>query len=241
MKIAGCTAAVSSLFESTPQYFFRYLTQEPANFSICVIPEDIAYERQDTVEEALEEGFRIRNFPDTYLERAVIQRKFADFLLTQDVLLLHGSVVAVDGYAYLFTAKSGTGKSTHTRLWRQHFGDRAVMVNDDKPFLQIRPDRVMACGSPWSGKHGLDTNVCLPLKGICLLERGPENHIQKATPEQLLPLLYKQCHRTKKAEHLARQKNLVDALAGLVPLWQMRCNKNEDAATAAFAAMSSCL
>ena len=78
----------------------------------------------------------------------------------------------MDGQAVLFTAKSGTGKSTHTKLWRDLFGERAVMVNDDKPLLRILKDGVLVCGTPWDGKHRLSTNCALPLKAICILERG---------------------------------------------------------------------
>ena len=81
--------------------------------------------------------------------------------------LLHCAVIEYNGEGYAFAAKSGTGKSTHTRLWRELFGERAIMVNDDKPFLQITSSGVFAYGSPWSGKHGLATNVRVPLEGVC--------------------------------------------------------------------------
>ena len=67
-------------------------------------------------------------------------------------ILLHSSCVVVDGVAYAFSADSGTGKSTHTALWLKHFGDRAYMLNDDKPAIRLVGDRVYACGTPWSGK-----------------------------------------------------------------------------------------
>ena len=137
LKIAGHVAQVRSLFESTPFYLGAYVTREEAEFSLEITPEDISFERQYLYEEALQEGFRVRQFPEPFLERAAIQRKIADALFHQNILLFHGSTVAVDGKAYLFTAKSGTGKSTHTRLWRERFGARAKMVNDDKPFLQF--------------------------------------------------------------------------------------------------------
>ena len=68
----------------------------------------------------------------------------------------------------LFTAKSGTGKSTHTRYWLEAFGNRAAIINDDKPFIRLDTPAPMICGAPWSGKHGLDTNLSVPLAGICI-------------------------------------------------------------------------
>ena len=163
LKIAGHTGTVTSLFESTPQYLKAYLTEETPEFAVTVTRENIAFEQAVLLEEAHRDGFKPRVFTDPFLERAAIQRAFAEFLFSYNTLLFHGSAIAVDGEGYLFTAHSGTGKSTHTRLWMQAFGNRAVMVNDDKPFLQLDEDRVWLCGSPWSGKHGLDANIRVPL------------------------------------------------------------------------------
>ena len=233
MQIAGHTARVCSIFESTPAFFHRYVTDAPEDFSITVTRADVDFERQAHLQEALEEGFRVRNFPDTFLERASIQRKFADRLFEKDILLLHGSTVAVDGCAYLFTAKSGTGKSTHTRLWRQLLGEKAVMVNDDKPFLKFTDGEVLACGSPWSGKHGLDTNICVPLKGICILERGSENRICPIPPEEAMPMLLRQSHCPPGAD----RSRLLEMLTRQVPLWHMECTKDLSAAETAYNAM----
>ena len=196
------------------------------------------FEQEALIAEAREEGIRIRIFPDPFLERAAIQRKMAEFLFDHDVLLFHGSTVAVDGRAYLFTARCGTGKSTHTRLWRQVFGSRAVMVNDDKPFLRLTPEGVLACGAPWSGKHGLDTNITVPLAGICLLERGAENRIRKAEPQALLPMLRHQGYCPPNPEKQARYEALIQTLAASVPLWQMACTKAPQAALTAWEAMA---
>ena len=238
MKIAGHTASVRGLVECTPAFFRPYLTEEAPDFDAVVTRQDLEFEADALLKEALEEGFRVRKFTEPFLERAAIQRKFAEYLFDRDTLLLHGSTVAVDGKAYLFTARCGTGKSTHTRLWRELFGDRAVMVNDDKPFIRITKDGVFACGSPWSGKHGLDTNITVPLRGICLLERGKENRIEKAEKEGLLPMLRAQSYQPLDPGKEQRFLQLVDILAETVPLWQMQCTKDIDAAAVAFGAMS---
>ena len=237
MTIAGYAARVQSLFESTPQYFRPYLTEDTPRFFFTVTQEDIAFERQFLYEEALTEGFRVRNFPEPFLERAAIQRKFAEALFPLDVILLHGSTVAVDGSAYLFTARSGTGKSTHTRLWRETFGNRAMMINDDKPFLKFTPEGVIACGAPWSGKHGLDSNIAVPLKGICLLERGSENRICPLCAEDALAFLQKQCHIPADPAKHSRLSELLERLTRQVPLWHMTCTKEPQAAQVAYNAM----
>ena len=237
IEIAGYTAAVSSLFESTKDYCRNYLTEKAPHFSVTVSREDLAFEQEALRQEALEEGIKIRKFTDPFLERTAIQRKFAEFLFDRGVLMTHGSTVAVDGKAYLFTAKCGTGKSTHTRLWRQVFGDRAVMVNDDKPFLKITESGVLACGSPWSGKHGLDTNITAPLQGICILQRGTENQIHRITPEDAIPMLLHQSYCPLDPEKRVRFEELVSLLAEKTPLWQMACNMDPSAAEVSHSAM----
>ena len=237
MKIAGHTARVSSLFESTPQYFRSYLTDDPPEFFIHVTREDITFEQADLLEEAHRDGFKPRVFTDPFLERAAIQRAFAEYLFDHGILLFHGSAIAVDEKGYLFTAHSGTGKSTHTRFWQQTFGDRAVMVNDDKPFLELREDGVWLHGSPWSGKHGLDSNICVPLQGLCILERGKENHIAPIAAQEALPMLQKQAYRPLAAEKESTFLQLTGQLSRSASLWKMACTKEPAAAQIAFDAM----
>ena len=187
--------------------------------------------------EAVEQGLRIRKFKDPFLERSSIQRRVADFLVSRNTLMLHGSTVSVDGKAYLFTAPCGTGKSTHTRLWRELLGPRAIMINDDKPFLQITPQSIIAYGSPWSGKHGLASNVCAPLNGICSLHRGSENGIHPVEPEDILEILRQQVHVPEDPALGERVLELVDILAQTVPLWSMYCTKDPEAARVSYYAM----
>ena len=236
MNIAGHTALVRSLFDSTRDYCKNYLSEDEPEFTITVTKEDLAFEQAELLAEARAEGMKPRKFTDPFLDRAAIQRAFADHLFDRNILLCHGSTVAVDGRAYLFTAKCGTGKSTHTRLWREVFGDRARMVNDDKPFLTLTETGVLASGAPWSGKHGLDTNITVPLKGICILERGAENRIHRISPEEALPRLLHETYCPAGQE--AVFEALVTRLAETVPLWRMTCTKDPQAAQVAFNAMS---
>lgn len=238
MEIAGCAFGVQPLFESTRAYCSAYLTDREPEYTVRVLPEYLPLEQLLLDWEADEEGLKRRKFSDMFLERSLIQRRVAECLLEKDTLMVHGSTIAVDGQAYLFTAACGTGKSTHTRLWREVFGDRAVMVNDDKPFLKLTTNAVMAYGSPWTGKHGLGNSVCFPLKGICVLERGIENAVWPVSAEDIMPMLQ---HQTFLSEDLSGQEHamkLLTRLASLVGLWKMHCNREPDAARVAFEAMN---
>lgn len=236
IEIAGVTASVTALFESTAYYCRNYACANAPAFSFAVTREDLETEQQLLRREALEEGLKPRLFPEPFLERSFIQRSLADRLLEREILLFHGSTVAVKGRAYLFTAPCGTGKSTHTRLWREVFGQDAVMINDDKPFLRFTPEGVLACGAPWSGKHGLDTNLSVPLAGICVLERGSVNAIAPGT-EADESFLDTQRHRPEDPARDALSRGLTRQLTAQVPLWHMTCTKDPQAAAIAREAM----
>lgn len=234
--VAGLAVRVEPSFESTRVYCREYLTECVPECTMTVSREDLVREQDLLDLEAREEGLKRRKFAEPFLERAVIQRRIAERLVDRNTLLMHGSTVAVDGNAYLFTAACGTGKSTHTRLWREVFGHRAVMVNDDKPFLRLTDDRVLAYGSPWSGKHGLATNICVPLRGICVLRRGSENRIRRVETSDVIGMLRHQCLIPEGKERAVLE--LVDRLAQRVPLWEMECTKEPEAARVSYAAMS---
>lgn len=237
MEIAGWTASVQCSFGSTREYFRQYLTEKAPDTHLVIRQEDMDAEQVLLNEEADREGLKRRAFTPPFLERTAIARKMAAFLLCRDVLYLHGSTVAVDGRAYLFTAPTGTGKSTHTRLWRQLLGDRAVMVNDDRAFLYIGTDSVTAYGSPWSGKHGLDTNMAAPLAGICILRRGQENQIGRITADDAFDFLLSQSFLPAPDSEQTVEA-LAHNLCTHVPLWHMACTKDIDAAQMAYDAMS---
>lgn len=241
MEIAGFVFSVEPLFETTGLYCMDYRTEREPEYSVTVRREDLVREQMLLNREADEEGLKRRKFSDMFLERSYIQRRVAELLLERDILMVHGSTVAVDGQAYLFTADCGTGKSTHTRLWREVFGARAVMVNDDKPFLKLTAEGVLACGSPWTGKHGLGENVCIPLKGICVLERGAQNGIWYVQPDEVMGMLRHQTFMPGDELGEERALELIRLLAERVALWRMRCNRDLEAARVAHGAMAGIL
>lgn len=238
IKVAGQAVAVSALFESSKDYCSEYLCSDRPDFAVTITQDDIALEREKSARTDRAEGMLVRNVSDAQLEITAIQRKIAETLFAYDILLFHGSVIAVDGVAYMFTAKSGTGKSTHTRLWRELLGNRAVMVNDDKPFLSVTHEGVLACGSPWNGKHRLGANICVPLKAICILERGVENRIAKLSAGEALHMMLQQSNRPSDAKILPRYMELIDRLTLHVEFFILQCNMELEAAEVAFEAMA---
>lgn len=234
IRLADVVIGVSALYESTKEFCRDYLTEGDADFNIFVSFEDINFEREKSAHEDIVEGIPVRQFTDEYLETLAVYRKIAAGLLSFSTILLHGSVVAVDGIGYLFTAKSGTGKSTHTKLWMQYFGGRAVMVNDDKPLLRITDQGVTAYGTPWDGKHHRSNNIAVPLKAVCLLERGKSNQIVSVTGKSAYPQLLWQSFRPSETERLRKTLQLVDDLCKRVKLYRLKCNMEPEAVRCAY-------
>ena len=158
-------------------------------------------------------------------------------MIDYDTFLFHGSCVAVDGLGYLFTAKSGTGKSTHTWLWREYLGDRAVMVNDDKPLIRADGKSIAVFGTPYNGKHRLGENISVPLKAVCILERSKENHIEKISRGQAYAMLLQQTYRPADPLLMKKTLTLIDRLAGRVKLYKLSCNMDIEAAKVAYESM----
>ena len=149
-------------------------------------------------------------------------RQFCVQLLEHDGFYLHSSAVAVDGKAYLFSADSGVGKSTHTRLWQQILGDKAQVFNDDKPALRFIDDRWYAYGTPWCGKDGININMKVPLAGVCFLKRGKRNAIRQLdTKEALIHLLPQTIYRFGKPERLDLLLSHVNRFLEKVPVFEL--------------------
>ena len=227
-EFAGKTVEVNSLHEAVHRYCAAYRTDAPADFSVTISQEDIEYER------AREET---PGHADAYLEELAVYRKVSEKMPYYDTILFHGSVIAVDGAAYVFTAKSGTGKSTHTALWRRLFGDRAVMVNDDKPLLHVG-NVVTAYGTPYDGKHKLSNKIAVPIKAVCILERAEENSIVKITRSEAYPMLVQQAYRPVDVVAMQKTLSLIDKMADTVGLFRLGCNMDPDAARVAYEGMN---
>ena len=120
--------------------------------------------------------------------------KIADELPDRNKFLMHGALVAWKRTGYIFTAPSGTGKTTHVRLWEKYLGSDAEISNGDKPILEVKEDEIVAYGTPWAGKERLQKNTCVPVRGICFLRQSEINTIHKLSKKEALLLLLPQIH-----------------------------------------------
>lgn len=237
-RIADLNIGISSLHDTVHRLCAGYrVPSGAADFTVRTEQADIDFEREKSAREDELEGVPVRQFPDGYLETLAVYRKIAERMPEYDTVLFHGSCVAVDGAGYLFTARSGTGKSTHTRLWRELLGECAVMVNDDKPLIRMTGGGAVVYGTPWDGKHRLSANITVPLRAVCLLERAPENSIRSISPAEAYPLLLQQVYRPAGGDAMNRTLTLIDRMAAAVHLWRLSCNTRIDAAQLAYNTM----
>lgn len=155
-------------------------------------------------------------------------------------MMLHASAIVMDGQAYLFTAPSGIGKSTHTGLWRQMFGDRVTVINDDKPMIRKQNGVYRAFGTPWSGKTDLNCNVSAPLKGIVFLSRGEQNTIRRAIPprDAVVPLFLTQTVRPRDPERMAAMLQTANEILLSTPLYFLQCNISKEAVQVSYSALT---
>ena len=179
------------------------------------------------------------NDSDEIIEYTATGSLFGLYLLQHSGLILHASAIVVNNKAYLFTAHSGTGKSTHTTLWLNHFGDKAFILNDDKPAIRYIDGKWYAYGTPWSGKNDINRNCRAELAGIAVLERAEENSIERYDGVDAIFAILSQVNRTKEPEHRIKMMELLDNLITQVPIWKLKCNMDPDAALVSYQAMSA--
>lgn len=237
-QIANTGIQITSVYETVHRFCRDYAAPDaPVALSIETTVDDIEFERRRSEVSDTYAQVPFRRSSDGFLESLAVSRKIAEAVPFRDTFLMHGSCVAVDGEAYLFTAKSGTGKSTHTRLWRELFGDRAIMVNDDKPLIRVSDGVATAFGTPWNGKHHLGSNVAVPLKAICILERAEQNRIREISAAEAYPMLLQQIYRPLDVEAMKRTLMLIDRLFTSVRFFRLGCNMDPEAARVSYEAM----
>lgn len=236
-RIADTVVEICSIHDEVHKLCRGYEAEGEARFCIEIRPEDIAFERERSRREDVLEGRAPVAYSDGYLETLAVYRSFAERAVSDGILLIHGSALAIDGRACLFTAESGTGKSTHARLWRERFGDRVVMINDDKPLVRIRNERVEIFGTPWNGKHRIGNNVSYPLHTLALLQRSPENRIRPLTVEEAYPQILAATYRPRTPVGVVATLGLLDRMMHRVAPYALGCNMERDAALVSYEGM----
>lgn len=182
------------------------------------------------------EGEVLRQFPDAErdelasAEEAALCSLIYHWLPQRGVMSLHASALAANGLAYAFLGPSGTGKSTHARMWRTLLGDRVTMLNDDEPLLCFDGDDIIVRSSPWRGKENLGADISAPLGALVVLEQAAHNAIECMEPADALPCVLLQTMRPRTEPEADALFILLDRLLTTTPVYRLRCTPTTDAA-----------
>lgn len=149
---------------------------------------------------------------------------------------LHASAVVLDGGAYLFSAPSGMGKSTHTALWLKRF-QGSYILNDDKPVIFPENERVTVWGTPFAGKTDLQVNLGVPLRAVCFLKQGNENSITRIDSERAIALTLNNTYRPKNAEEMNLLLDMIEKVVERADIFEMSCRNESAAAEMSYNAM----
>ncbi len=192
-----------------------------------------------TTQEELEKELQVSEVQNiSYVESVCLYRSIAEQLPAFDGFVFHGAAVEVDGKAYVFTAPSGTGKTTHIRLWIERFGKEICVVNGDKPVIRKIDGVFRVCGTPWMGKERMGGTRIVPAGGVCLLERAEENHIRKVSGKDILSRLFGQVYVPKTPGNVEKFLGLLDEFLASVPLYCLGCNMDVSAAELSYQALT---
>ena len=223
-KIAGCIVEYEPIYPLLKNQMEAYrIDEQKIDMKLTITKEFCEIKQQENPHLTLEQ-----------CEYIYAGSQFYNKLINLGGFLLHASAVVVDNKAYLFSADSGTGKSTHTKLWQKCFGDKALIINDDKPAIKIENGICYAYGTPFSGKTDENLNMRVPLQAICFLERGKDNSIDLIPTKDALPLILKQTIFPKKQDTINHFFDMLDVVLTKTPIYQMKCNISKEAALMAY-------
>ena len=220
-RIADLNIGVENQCNFSKKYMKDYLVNDTnVDFVVSVTDSMIDYEKQIAIEKV----------PEPYYELTGILRCICEKILEEyNGFFLHCSCLMYEGKAIIFTAKSGTGKSTHARLWREIFGYKVTMINDDKPIVRYIDNNFIIYGTPWNGKHSLSNNIKAPIKAIYYLQQAKENKVVKCDPISSISKILSQ---TILPDNKKIMNNLLDMMEKLVcniPMFDLYCNISDDA------------
>lgn len=227
--IANLTIEMIPLFDKLRIQSKNYLTDEHKNADFSIVTDDC----------------EIRSFHKTYphlsledCEYILVGSKFYQNLLHYNGMLIHSSAVVKDNEAFLFSAPSGTGKSTHTSFWLKTFSD-SYILNDDKPALRIIDGKVKACGTPFSGKTNLQKNAVVNLNSIVFIERSDTPWIKRVDSQTSIYQLMNQTVRIPRKEEMSFLLSMIDTIVRTIPIYKMGVTLDDNIAEFSYKAIKN--
>lgn len=220
------------------KYQYGYIEKLYKDYTV---PENIAENAVEIEYTEQELDDWCKEYPDInreYLEHSCILGYIAEGLSSHNSILMHGAAIEYHGRGYIFTAPSGTGKSTHITQWRKYLGENVIPINGDKPIITLEGKDIYINGTPFAGKENWQTNKKCPLVGICLLKRGTKNRIKKVQPSEYLEFFLSQIYLGEKKEEIIAVLDLFDKMSKKVSFYVLECDISEEAVKCSFETMT---
>ena len=214
IEIANIVLEINAFNESTKRYCGDFLSNKEPQYVITMTQEDLENEKHIN-----EDGKVYANE-----EISALYRKIADIFVEENVLVMHGSSFKVGNNAFIVTARSGVGKSTHVNLLKEYLGKDFEYINDDKPLLKVDNELVLF-SSPWNGKERRGNNTYAPLRSVIFLNRGLTNTYKKLSNNsdvyfRLLSQIYLPRDKAKREKALS----LIDILLKRISFYEINVN-----------------
>lgn len=158
-------------------------------------------------------------------------------LLFHNGTVIHASSLAYDGKGLLFSAPSGTGKSTHTGLWKKYVPGVEI-VNDDMPFIFMKNGTPYLCGAPWSGKNSIHKNLSVPLSALVFIERSPRCLLTPMAPSEAVWKLFEAVRKPVVPDLAEKNLDIIAAIIEAVPAYRLQCDMSFEAVQTSMQALS---
>ena len=214
VELAGHVLRIGTKYLQTGVSLRDYIVEgKTPEISIEITERDIRREWTRMLENPRNSADFVNQLPGYYFESFALNRRVSDELLAFDTIAYHGSAIVIDSCCHIFSADSGTGKSTYSKMWLRHFGQLAYILNDDKPFLQLQGNRVIVFGSPWNGKHHYGKNISAPLRSISFLHRASKGSAEVMCADEGADLMRLQVFRPDREEDMEKALDLVKRIS----------------------------
>lgn len=229
IEIAKIKIKINNKYKYLEKLCEKYIIDSQAyDFEISVSLEEIEEEKSKAEE----------NYSNGYLESICCYRKISLSILDFNAFLVHACTIKIDNYAYLLLARSGTGKTTHSKLLKEYLGDKMTYINGDKPIIRIIDGTPFAFGTPWNGKERYGENTYAPVKALVFIERALDNSICEISSETLLSKILNQILIPDTKDGVTLTFSLVDILLKSSKQYLLKCNMDISAAICSYNAIT---
>lgn len=227
VEFAKLNIEINSEYEYSHNFCKDYLSDKAPDFSVSVKSEEI------------DEEIEISEFTPTrgYAESICVYREIAKKLPFYDRFVFHGAVISCGGDGFIFTAPSGTGKTTHIMLWKKYI-EGVEVVNGDKPIIRVTDEGVTAYATPYAGKERMQNHSSVGIKAICILKRGTENRIKKVRASECISDIVRQVYIPPEPDAVMATFDLLDKMLRQIDIYILECDISEEAVKCSYEAMS---